>query len=38
LGRRDDAALAFERARSLTQNAAERAHLDARRAEVTRGS
>ncbi len=38
LGRPDDAAVAFERARSLTQNAAERAHLDARRAEVTRGS
>ena len=38
MGRPEEAAVAFERARSLTQNAAERAHLDARRAEVTRGS
>jgi RNA polymerase sigma-70 factor (ECF subfamily) len=38
LGRNDEAARAFERARSLTNNAAERAHLDARRAAVTRGS
>jgi RNA polymerase sigma-70 factor (ECF subfamily) len=32
LGRRDDAAAAFERALALTENAAERAHLVARRA------
>jgi RNA polymerase sigma-70 factor (ECF subfamily) len=38
LGRPDEAAVAFERALVLTNNAAERAHLDARRVEVTRES
>ena len=38
LGRSDEAAVAFERALALTNNAAERAHLDARRAEAMRGS
>ena len=38
LGRSDEAAVAFERALALTNNAAERAHLDVWRAAAMRGS